>query len=77
MVAWQSMVRYWMPKTPHLLESFTSLSKAHCDYKALDSKQTSDTFSNHSISSSTLPAPTMVEMHVPVALKNIIFLMMM
>lgn len=31
--ALQSMVRYWMPNTPHVLESFTSLSRAHCDHK--------------------------------------------
>ncbi len=33
MDALQSMVRYLMPNTPHVLESFTSLSRAHCDHR--------------------------------------------
>ena len=30
----QSMVRYWMPKTPHFFEFATSLSNAHCSHQA-------------------------------------------
>lgn len=52
--ALQSMVRYWMPNTPHVFESFTSLSRAHCDHKvqprirAASNMRPDDPFSDHS-----------------------------